>query len=134
MAAGLTMIFVLWCGAIWAVIHFKAPVLFPIVFGFFGVLLLWGVVDVWLKVTRVTVDSAGITVANGYLTSGAGKAIAPGDVADVTAAITAQGGTTPYYTVQVVRKDGKKISAGAWIRDKHEAEWLAATIKSSLGR
>jgi hypothetical protein len=134
MAVGLTVFFALWCVAIWAVIHFKAPILFPIVFGLFGVLILWGVVDLWLKVTHVTVDSSGITVANGYLVSGTGKTIAAGDVGDVTAAITGQGGSTPYYSVQIVRKDGKKINAGTWIRDKHEAEWLAGTIRVALGR
>jgi hypothetical protein len=134
MAAGLTAFFVLWCAAIWAVIHFKAPILFPIVFGLFGMLILWGVLDLWLKVTRVTVDSSAVTVASGYLMSGTGKTIAAGDVEDVTAAIAGQGGSTPYYAIQIVRKDGKKINAGAWLRDKHEAEWLAGTIKSALGR
>lgn len=133
MATGLTIFFLLWCGAIWAMIHFKAPILFPILFGFFGMLLVFGVLDVWLKVTRVTVDAGTVTIANGYLTAGAGTTIAAGDVADVTAAIAGQGGKTPYYSVQVIRKDGKKINAGTWIRDKREAEWLAGTIKSALG-
>jgi hypothetical protein len=133
-AGGLTVFFVLWCVAIWAVIHFKAPMVFPIVFGFFGILILWGVLDSWLRVTRVAADSSGVTVANGYLMSGAGKTITVGDVEDVTAAITGQGGSTPYYSVQIVRKDGKKINAGSWIRDKREAEWLAGTIKGALER
>ena len=64
-AAGLTVFLLIWCGAIWAGIHFGAPVIFPVIFGLFGILLLIGVLDQWLKVTRVTVDSAGVTVGDG---------------------------------------------------------------------
>jgi hypothetical protein len=38
-----------------------------------------------------------------------------------------------YYDVAVVRKNGKKIRVGRAVRDKREAEWLAATIKNALG-
>ena len=48
--------------------------------------------------------------------------------------ITMQAGATPYYDVIIVRKDGKNVSVGSGVRDKHEAEWLAATIRSGLGR
>jgi hypothetical protein len=52
----------------------------------------------------------------------------------VTPTITMQGGGTAYYDVTIVRKNGKKVSAGSGIRDKREAEWLAATLKESLHR
>jgi hypothetical protein len=31
-----------------------------------------------------------------------------------------------------VRTDGKQVAAGRWVRDKREAEWLAASLKSAL--
>lgn len=132
MATGLTVFLFIWCAAIWALIHFGAPVIFPIVFGLFGLLILIGVLDAWLKVTRVTVEPDGVTVASGYLATGMGKRIGAGEIADVTPTITMQGGGTPYYDVTIVRKDGKKVSAGSGIRDKREAEWLAATLKAAL--
>jgi hypothetical protein len=55
-----------------------------VVFGGFGLLLLVGVLELWLRVSRAT-------------------------------------------------KEGKKITAGRAVRDKREAEWLAATIKQALG-
>lgn len=69
-AVGLTGFFLIWCVAIWALAHFSAPLFFPIVFGLFGILILIGVLDSWLKVTRVTVEPGGVTVANGYLVAG----------------------------------------------------------------
>jgi hypothetical protein len=38
-----------------------------------------------------------------------------------------------YYDVEIRRNDGKKVVAGRAVRDKREAEWLAATIKRALG-
>jgi hypothetical protein len=37
------------------------------------------------------------------------------------------------YDVMVVRTNRKQVAAGRWVRDKREAEWLAATIKKQLG-
>lgn len=131
-AAGLTAFFFIWCAAIWACIHFGAPVIFPIVFGAFGILLLIAVLDMWLKVTRVTVEPGGVTVAKGYLTTGAGKTIPSEEIADVRTKITMQAGATPYYDVTIVRKDGKSVAAGSGVRDKREAEWLAEAVKKAL--
>ena len=131
-AAGLTAFLAIWCGAIWACIHFRAPIIFPIVFGLFGILIVMLTLDAWLKVTRVTVEPGTITVASGYITTGAGKTISASDIADVKPTITMQGGSTAYYDVTIVRKDGKKVSAGSGIRDKREAEWLATTLKESV--
>ena len=77
----------------------------------------------------MTVEPGTVTVASGYITTGAGKTIAASEIADVTPTIAMQGGDTAYYDVTIVRKDGKKVSAGSGIRDKREAEWLAATLK-----
>jgi predicted RNA-binding protein len=54
------------------------------------------------------------------------------DIADVVAAIGMQAGTTVYYDVVVVRKNGKKIRVGRSLGDKREAEWLAGTIKRAI--
>lgn len=132
MATSLTVFLLIWCAAIWACIHFKAPILFPIIFGLFGILILWFTLDAWLRVTRVTIEPGTITVASGYLTTGEGTAIPASDIADVTAAIGMQGGNAVYYDVTIVRKDGRKVKAGGSIRDKREAEWLAGTLKESL--
>jgi hypothetical protein len=133
-ATGLTVFLLIWCAAIGAGIHFGAPIIFPIVFSLFGILILLLTLDAWLKVTRVTVEPGSITVASGYFTTGAGKTIDSREIADVTPTSTMQGGGTAYYDVTIVRKDGKKVSAGSGIRDKREAEWLAATLKGSLNR
>ena len=39
--------------------------MFPIITGIFGLLILVGVLDLWLEVTRVTVDAGTLTWAKG---------------------------------------------------------------------
>jgi hypothetical protein len=132
-ATGLTVFALIWWGTIGIQLYLHAPIIFPIVTALFGLLLLIGVLDLWLKVSRVTVDPGTVTVATGYLEPGRGRSLTAAEVADVVAAIGMQAGKTVYYDVVIRRKDGKKTTAGGSVRDKREAEWLAVTIKKSLG-
>jgi hypothetical protein len=132
-AIGSTVFMLLWTGIVVALIYFDTPVLFPIVFGLFEVLLIYGTLQLWLGVSRVTVEAGMLSVATGYLYPSAERKLAATEIADVTAAIGMQAGSTPYYDVVILRKNGKKVIAGRSLCDKREAEWLAATIKERLG-
>ena len=132
MAAGLTVFLALWLGATWATVKFGAPLIFPLVFGAFGLLLVVLTLDAWLGVTRVTVGDGAVTVAGGWLAERGGRTLRAAEVADVTVKIGAQAGTTPYYDLTIVTTAGKRVAAGRGVRDKREAEWLAARIKQAL--
>jgi hypothetical protein len=132
-ATGVTFFLLLWVGCIALQMYFRAPIAFPIVTGLIGLLILVGVLDLWLEVSRVRVDAGTLTWAKGYLFPGRERTVDGSEIADVIASIGMQAGTTVYYDVAVVRKNGKKIKVGRSVRDKREAEWLAGTIKSALG-
>jgi hypothetical protein len=132
-AWGLTFFTAIWGGVVWALIHLRAPLIFTVVFGAFGLLLLVGVLELWLRVSRVAAGNGGLTVASGYLATGGGRTLPASAIDDVTTRITMQAGARPYYDIVVTTKEGKKITAGHAVRDKREAEWLAATIKQALG-
>jgi hypothetical protein len=132
-AVGMTVFMVIWWASLGLQLYLKAPIIFPIVTGVFGILITLFALDLWFKVSRVTVDSGMLTVATGYLGPGRERKLTAGEVADVVAAIGMQAGKTVYYDVVIRRKDGKKTTAGRSVRDKREAEWLAATIKKALG-
>jgi hypothetical protein len=129
----MTVFLVIWLGALALQIYLKAPIVFPIVTGLFGILIAIFALELWLRVYRVTVESGSVTVASGYLTPGREHKLTAAEIADVVAAIGMQAGKTVYYDVVIRRKNGKKTTAGSSVRDKREAEWLAATIKQSLG-
>jgi hypothetical protein len=132
-ATGLTVFTLIWWGALGIQLYLHAPIIFPIVTALFGLLLMIGVLDLWLKVSRVRVSAGTVTVATGYLEPGRERTMTATEVADVVAAIGMQVGKSVYYDVVIRRKDGKKATAGGSVRDKREAEWLAVTIKKSLG-
>ena len=132
-AVSLTLFTVLWSGAIAFMLYLKAPLVFPIVFGLFDLLLLIGVLQLWLGVSRVTADRGALLIADGYIYPGPEQRVTSGEIGNVTTRIGMQAGSQPYYDVLVVRKNGKQIAAGRWIRNKREAEWLAATMRTALG-
>jgi hypothetical protein len=132
-AIGSAVFTLLWTGIVAALVYFGAPLVFPIVFGIFELLLVWGTLQIWLGVSRVTLDAETLAVASGYVYPGRERRLAAREIADVTTAIGMQAGPTPYYDVVILRKDGKKVTAGRSIRNKREAEWLAVTIKGALG-
>jgi hypothetical protein len=129
----MTVFMVIWWAALGLQLYLRAPIVFPIVTGVFGILIAVFALDLWLKVSRVIVDSGTLTVATGYLEPGRERKLTAAEVADVVAAIGMQAGKTVYYDVVIRRKDGKKTTAGHSVRDKREAEWLAAKIKEALG-
>lgn len=131
-SAALTCFLAFWVAVIWATVRFEAPVPLQVILGIFGLLILWGTVASWLGVSRVTVGDGAVTVASGILTPTRERRLAANEIAEVTTRIGMQAGNTPYYDVVLVRKDGKRLSAGRSIRDKREAEWLAATMREAL--
>jgi hypothetical protein len=131
-AAGLTLFLLIWLGCIALQVYFSAPIVFPIITGLGGLVILIAVLDLWLEVSRVRVDGGRLRWATGYFFPGRERALSAPEIADVTASIGMQAGTTVYYDVAVVRNSGKKIKVGRSVRDKREAEWLALTIKNAL--
>lgn len=131
-AAGLTLFLLLWITAIGLGVYLGAPTLFPVVFALVAILMLIAVLDMWMGVSRVTVDAGTVTLATGYLWPGKERTFRASEIADVSAIMAMRSGRTVYYDVVLVKPNGKKIRAGRAVRDKREAEWLAATIKNAL--
>jgi hypothetical protein len=132
-AAGVTGFALLWGTISWGLLHFHAPLLFPIVFGLFELLLVWAALQLWLGVSRITASSGTLLLASGLGEAARERSLSTASIADVTTVIGMQAGTTPYYDVVVQQKDGRKVVAGRALRNKMEAEWIALTIKRGLG-
>jgi hypothetical protein len=131
-ALGLTAFLGLWLGATALTVVLEAWIVFPIFMGAFSLLFALLVADAWLGVTRVTAGRDGVTVASGWVRPRRERTVRAAEVADVTTRITAQAGTRPYYEIRIVTMGGKQIGAGAGIRDKREAAWLAERLKAAV--
>lgn len=132
-AIGVTLFFALWTAVTWALPRLGAPIIFPIAFGFFDVLIALMLVSLWLGTTRVAIGPSGAQITYGLLGIGWTRAIPAGEIDDITLKIGMQSGTRPYYDIKIVRADGKKLPAGGSIRDKREAEWLVAQMTDAAG-
>jgi hypothetical protein len=132
-ALTLTFFMIIWWSALGVQLYFHVPIVFSVVTILFGLLIAVGVLDLWLKVSRVRVEAGVVTVATGYVQPGNERRLTAAEIASVAPAIGMHTGRTPYYDVEIRLKDGKKVAAGRSVRDKREAEWLAATIRGALG-
>jgi hypothetical protein len=129
---GITAFLAIWSGAVWLLLSLHVPIIFPLFFGLFELLLVYITLGVWLTTTDVTVEPGVLTVRSGYLGLGGARTIRATDVRDVTVANGMQSGSTVYYDLKVVDASGRRTSAGTMIRDRHEAEWLAQRIRDGL--
>jgi hypothetical protein len=133
-AAGLTVFLLVWLGAIWAMLRFGAPTLLAVIFAFFALILLWATAASWLGMTQVQVGDGTVTVASGLLTPMRERRFRYDEIGEVKSRIGMQAGSTPYYDVVLIRRNGRKTAVGSSIRDKREAEWLVETIRAAIGR
>jgi hypothetical protein len=80
--------------------------------------------------------SGTLLVQKGWLGSGKAQTIAASEIADLQLKITAQQGGetgTPYYSLQAVLTSGRTVTLGENVRNKEEAEWLAAEMRRIVG-
>lgn len=131
-ALGATVFLAAWAGAIGLMISFGAPTFLVVIFGVFGVLALWGVLELWLRVTRVTADAGTVVIASGYLTPTRERRLPMSSIANVTTKIGMQAGGSPYYDLLLVGTDARTVTAAHGIRDKREAEWLASILRRAV--
>ena len=137
-AVSMTVFFFIWMGAVWLQLYLGAPLFFPIICGLLGAILLLFVIDLWFSSTRVVIESGMVKIKRTALGIGGTKRIPCSEISDVQIKIGMQQGQTAtqsakaYYDIKIHRKNGKKVSAGRNLRDKSEAEWLAAEMKAKI--
>ena len=130
-AIGMTIFLIIWTGAIWLQLHLGAPIIFPILFGLVGLILVLVGLDLWFGTTRVVIESGEVRVINRTLGIGGTTRIPFAEIEDIKIGIgmqqqqTATQSGKAYYDIRIHRQNGKKVKAGTGIRNKREAEWLA---------
>lgn len=128
---GLTIFTVIWGAVVVFLWHSDAPMLFPIVFGIFGALLLLGTLDSWFGSWRVEVYGGGINISKRYLGIGSTTSLQPEDVRDIHAKVSSQSGKTTYYSIRVQTPD-KTYTAGSGIKGKAAADHIVEQMWTAL--
>lgn len=107
-ALGLTAFFAVWTAITVFLAVVDAPLLFPIVFGLFDLLLLWGVLDLWLDRRRIEVRPDRLVFSGGILGLGKAHEILYSEITGVRPVRGMQVGDKLYYRIQVATRDGQK--------------------------
>jgi hypothetical protein len=132
-AAFLTIFLIGWSGAIAAMIAFKAPLIFPIVFGLFDLIILAMVFGLWFSASCVTVNRDAVTITRTTLGWRRERVVPVADITGFQTAVGMTAGTTAYYDIKLVRRDDKTDTLASSIKDMREAEWLAAEMACCAG-
>jgi len=82
--------------------------------------------------TSVVAGPTGLALNSSLLGLTWSSATPTREIGDITLKVGMQVGTTPYYDLKIARATGRPLTISTMLRDKREAEWLAAEIKRSL--
>jgi hypothetical protein len=94
------------------------------------------VLSLWLGESMATIEAGAVAVQGGLLGLGRRRVVACSGIEQIRLPIQMQTGGasgTPYYSIELLCRDGRKIIAGQGLCDKLEAEWLVAEMKKAAG-
>jgi hypothetical protein len=132
-ALGLTVFTMIWTASIAFMVWKKAPIFFPIVFGLFELLLLYALFQMWFGVTHVLIRSGRIEISRRALGFGHANTVTADEISEIRTSPGMTAGKTVYHDIQVHCHNGRKLAAGDAIKDRMEAEWLAAEMRKLVG-
>lgn len=138
---GLIAFTLLWTGICVVLFRVDAPLLFPIIFSLFGLLMWLGVLSQLTGRSLVRIDAGGITGATRFLVFWRRRTIDADAVSRVEAKVTTQGQsgsrTYPYYSVRVHYRDAARdrnrhIDVADMIGSQAEALWITDLVRNAL--
>ena len=156
-----TLLMVIFNGIAIVTFHLHAPRLFPMAFGLFGVLLLWGTFSMWFKSSRVTIDSTNVRVTNRWLIFSRTRQFFSSDVERFTTKAGMQSGSKVFLDIKLITRAGNDsfeanktkyqqtgqmpplrfrmtdpsgVTVASGIASTVEANWLAKEMAKALGR
>jgi len=100
----ITLFMLVFNGAAAATFHLHAPILFPIVFGLLGVLLVFGTFSVWFKSSRVTIDSTNVRATNRWLIFSRTREFSAGDIARFATKTGMQSGSQIFTDIKLIKR------------------------------
>jgi hypothetical protein len=137
-----------------------APLIFPIAFGCFGLLLTFFTLNAWLKSSRVTIDSSGVQATNHWLFFRRSRHFNASDVERFDLSIGTTSGTRTFWNIKLIRRGqstfqenkarfeqtGQRpplrwppanvgaVTLASDIADRAEAAWLVQQMTKALNR
>ncbi|MCA9114058.1 MAG: DUF3592 domain-containing protein [Planctomycetaceae bacterium] len=133
LACSLTVFLVIWLGATWFAWNMGAPLLFPIVFGMFGIGMTIFTIDLWLWSSTLEAEDGRLTIHTGMPLLARTVRYAPEDIKSLRASSSMQSGTKMYYSLKLHTTSGKRITLLRHLQGKIEAERISRLLERTVG-
>lgn len=131
-ATDLTLFWLCWTGIVAVLWQSDAPLLFPIIFGGFDVLIGMAVVSLWFASARVRADASALEVRRALFGLGRTRVAPASEIEGIDLERGMQAGQTVYYDVYARRRGDGKIKLGSGVPDKRAAEAMVAALERAL--
>ena len=122
-----------WTGVVYFLLHSKAPVIFPIVFGAVDIVLTLGLLSAVFSSTKITLAANTLTIRKSFVGIPRTTAIPFSEIAEIHPYSGLQQGTNTFYGLRLTMKTGRKLNLANGIADRQEARWLVSQIESAAG-
>jgi len=124
----------IWTAIVYFLAHSQAPWIFAAVFGFFELLLIYGLIQSMLGSFRIEVGNGKIIFRRALLGIGSSREIPFSNIAQILPVTTAQQkGSRASYSLRLLTKDGRKLTLADAIDNRQEARWVAAQLEKFAG-
>jgi hypothetical protein len=126
----------IWTGVVYFLFRSSAPWFFPVVFGFFDLLMIFAVFHVVLGTSRIRVGSGELTSTSRVLGVGSTKRFSVSEIAAVVAVTSGQQGGTQgqsMYAIRLRTKNGRRVTLADEISSRQEARWIVSQIEALAG-
>ncbi len=123
-----------WTAILYLITHSHAPWFFAVVFGFFELLLIYGLLKSALGSCRIEVDNGKIAYRRGLLGMGATHEVPFSDITQILTVTSAQQkGSPASYSLFLYTKNGDKLTIADAIDSRQEARWVTAQLEKFAG-
>jgi hypothetical protein len=104
MALFTTLFMLIFNGIAIVTFHFHSPILFPIISGLLGILFIFGTFSIWLKSSRVTIDSTNVRATNRWLVFSRTRQFSADDVARFATKTGMQSGSQIFTDIKLIKR------------------------------
>jgi hypothetical protein len=133
-AAMFTTLFLFgWTAVVFFLAKSSAPVLFPIVFGLFDILIGYFWFDSTFRHSRLTANRQRLISQQRWIFFQSMKEWPASAIRDISLKVGMSSGQQRYYDLIASLDTGKKATLANAIPTRIEADWLASELKSALG-
>jgi len=126
------MFFLVWTGIIVLIAYLGAPAFFLIVFGAFDLLFLFILLQLSFGESRILIEADVVTITNSIAGLSFRDILQPSDIEAVKPSIGMQSGKSAMYSVMLKRRGGKEARIWVTLKEKRDAEWLAAELQRQV--